>query len=43
MGRLAGIFLLSALCALTSCKDDEKVLTPLPAPEAGLYQARSVR
>lgn len=39
MGRLAGIFLLSALCALTSCKDDEKVLTPLPAPEAGLYQA----
>ena len=39
MGRLAGIFLLSALCALTSCKDDGKVLTPLPAPEAGLYQA----
>ncbi len=36
---MAGIFLLSALCALTSCKDDEKVLTPLPAPEAGLYQA----
>ena len=37
--RLAGIFLLSALCVLTSCKDDEKILTPLPAPEAGLYQA----
>ena len=39
MGRLAGIFLLSALCVLSSCKDDETVLTPLPAPEAGLYQA----
>ena len=39
MCRLAGIFLLSALCALTSCKDDEKILTPLPTPEAGLYQA----
>lgn len=39
MGRLAGIFLLSALCVLSSCKDDDTVLTPLPAPEAGLYQA----
>ena len=36
---LAGIFLLSALCVLSSCKDDDTVLTPLPAPEAGLYQA----
>lgn len=39
MGSLAGIFLLSALCVLSSCKDDDTVLTPLPAPEAGLYQA----
>lgn len=39
MGRLAGIFLLSALCVLSSCKDDDTVLTPLPSPEAGLYQA----
>ena len=39
MSRLAGIFLLSALCVLSSCKDDDTVLTPLPAPEAGLYQA----
>ena len=39
LSRLAGIFLLSALCVLSSCKDDDTVLTPLPAPEAGLYQA----
>lgn len=39
MGRLAGIFLLSALCVISSCKDDDTVLTPLPSPEAGLYQA----
>lgn len=39
MGRLAGIFLLSALCVLSSCKDDDTVLTPLPSPEADLYQA----
>ena len=39
LGRLAGIFLLSALCILSSCKEDEKILTPLPTPEAGLYQA----
>lgn len=39
LSRLAGIFLLSALCVLSSCKDDDTVLTPLPSPEAGLYQA----
>lgn len=39
LSRIAGIFLLSALCVLSSCKDDDTVLTPLPAPEAGLYQA----
>ena len=39
MSRLAGIFLLSTLCMLSSCKDDEKILTQLPAPEASLYQA----
>ena len=39
LSRLADIFLLSALCVLSSCKDDDTVLTPLPAPEAGLYQA----
>ena len=39
LSRLAGIFLLSALCVLSSCKDDDTVLTPLPSPEASLYQA----
>ena len=39
LSHIAGIFLLSALCVLSSCKDDDTVLTPLPAPEAGLYQA----
>ncbi len=37
--RMAGIFLLSAVCVLSSCKDEDKILTPLPSPEASLYNA----